>query len=96
MLKETYDELEECGNTFYCPQGHPLIFSRGYIVIRLRNAERRFSRQSDLASELQKRIEAMRGVQTRQRNRLLHGACPYCKQVPKDVMKHIQEKHKLK
>lgn len=93
MQWNVYENLEECGNTFYCPHGHALMISRANIVLRLRTAEKNISYKTGVVSKLSKRIESFLGVQTRQRNRLLRGACPYCKQMPKDMVRHIQEHH---
>lgn len=94
MRRKLIDSLEECGNTFYCPQGHPLVYAQKDIVKRLRLAESLSTNRSYIISQMEKSAASFRGIQTKQRNRLLHGACPYCTKVPKDIVKHIQEKHK--
>lgn len=94
MRRDDYENLKECGNTFYCPQGHALVITRASIVSQLRIAERRVKDKTSIISRLLKRVESLRGVQTRQRNRLLRGACLYCNLTSKDIIKHIQERHK--
>ena len=96
VRKKLREDLEECGNTFYCPKGHSLTYLRKDMVKRLRLAESLSASRSYKISKMYKRIASFKGTQTKQRNRLFHGACPYCKQVPKDVVKHIQEKHNPK
>lgn len=93
MNQDVYNDLEECGDIFYCPCGHSLTIPRNSIVLRLRTMEKKINDKTDKVSRLLKRIESFLGVQTRQRNRLLRGACPYCKQMPKDMVRHIQEHH---
>lgn len=95
MRKGTYQGLEECGNTFYCSLGHALIITRKSIVLQLRTTERRVEYKLEQVSRLLKRAESYRGVQTRQRNRLLRGDCPYCGIEPYlcDIIEHIKEKH---
>lgn len=93
MRKNTYDDLEECGNIFYCPNGHALEISRISVVSRLRAAQNRSTHKSSQISRLLKRVESFRGVQTRQRNRLLRGACPYCGKAIRNMIEHIRERH---
>lgn len=89
-----YNELEKCGNTFYCPLGHSLVITRESVVDRLWRAEKRVDYKSNIISKLQKHIESLRGVQTRQRNRLLRGVCPYCNLTSSNLIKHVRERHK--
>lgn len=62
MRQSMYDDLEECGNTFYCPNGHPLVISRTSVVGQLRTELRRNSYKEDRISVLEKRAESLRGV----------------------------------
>ena len=96
MRIEKYEELEMCGNTFYCPQGHALIIGRKSIVDRMRSSERSERRRSNTIRGLYKSMESLRGVRTRDRNRLLRGVCPYCNKIPIEMVKHIQTHHKPK
>lgn len=93
MRQNKYDDLEECGNTFYCPQGHALMITRDDIVTRFRRARQQSERKSDSISRLENSVRSLRGVQTRQRKRLLRGACPYCGMILKDIIKHIRDRH---
>lgn len=102
MREEKYEELEDCGNTFYCPQGHPLQISREAIVDQMRSAKRRGDYLRDRCDKLQRRTEALKGVKTKYLNRLLRGECPYCGksfnytldgESHNDVVEHIREKH---
>lgn len=93
MRKDVYNGLEECGNTFYCPQGHSLMISRKSIVLQFRSTKKRCEYKTKSISRLTKSNDALLGVQTRQRNRLLRGGCPYCKTMPHDMVKHIKEQH---
>jgi len=93
MRQKMYDDLEECGNTFYCPNGHALEISRASVVRQFRAAQRQNAYKEDRISVLEKRAESFLGVQTRHLNRLLRGACPYCGKTPNNMIKHIQERH---
>ena len=85
-----------CGNTFYCPKGHALEICRSSIVSQISTEQRRSIQRLETIHRLQKRIESLRGVQTRIRNRLLRGACPYCNVIPHDMVGHIKARHKSK
>lgn len=93
VRQSTYDKLEECGNTFYCPQGHALVISRTTIVSRFRSEARLSACRLRTIDKFYKREAAIRGVMTRQRNRLLRGACPYCNKTPQDMTKHMIAQH---
>ena len=84
MREDIYEELEECGNTFYCPRGHALEICRSSIVSRFRTEKRQSVLRLNIIHRLQKRIESLRG------------ACPYCNCVPHNMVKHIQAQHKSK
>jgi hypothetical protein len=93
MREEAYHELERNGNTFYCPSGHALEITQKSVASRLQSAERSVARQEKTVARLVKSTECLRGVQTRHRNRLLLGHCPYCGDSPKDLVKHIKRHH---
>lgn len=95
IRKKAYEALEECGNTFYCPLGHGLVITRESIVSQLRTEKRRSRYQQDSLEKLRKRMASYLGVQTRHRNRLLRGECPYCGEnvFVSDLIGHIKAKH---
>ncbi len=93
MKEEAYHELERNGNTFYCPCGHGLCITQKSVASRLQSAQRSVSRQERTVARLVKSTESLRGVQTRHRNRLLLGHCPYCGDSPLDLIKHIKRHH---
>ena len=96
IFKDKLEELEECGNTFYCPGGHPFAFSQASIAQRLRSKERSLRYAHEQHDRLEKQLSVSMGVRTRMKNRLLGGACPLCTETPKDLSKHIREKHSPK
>lgn len=96
MRDGKHAELEDCGNTFYCPQGHALTIARTTITAAMRRAKRQIGYYRDDRDRLTKKLSALHGLQTRHKNRLLSGVCPYCNQKPRDVIKHIQAYHKHK
>jgi hypothetical protein len=93
MHKQIYEDFEDSGRTFHCPNGHCLHITRTSITSRMRNAEFLSSRKQERINRLYKRIASIRGVQSRYKNRLLRGMCPYCAEMHADICKHIQEKH---
>lgn len=98
MREHSFDALERSGNTFYCPQGHLLAVRQNDIVSQLRSSQRFLQRSEDQVHRLQKRIECVKGVITRQRNRLLRRCCPYCAKSVTDIKEstmliHIRTRH---
>ncbi len=89
------DRLEMSGDVFYCPRGHAIQITRETVVGNLRSIRRTADYRSKEITGLLKRAESYRGVQTRQRNRILRGACPYCGEnaFPYDLIGHIKAKH---
>lgn len=102
MRQDVYDSFEECGNTFYCPQGHSLMISRESIVKWSRATDIRARRYRNRADRLAKSLASLRGVQTRHLNRLLRGDCPYCGESAfvvaqhSDLAGHIRDHHNPK
>ncbi len=93
MRRELHHSLEKCGNTFFCPKGHTLYFSQSLIVSQRDSWQKTADRRLTTINRMARSEESLRGVRTRQRNRLLRGACPYCSKTPKDLVRHINDKH---
>jgi hypothetical protein len=94
MREEAYHELERNGLTFYCPCGHALCITQNSVASRLQNAQRTIVRNNSTVTRLVRSTESLRGVQTRHRNRLLRGHCPYCGTSRfKDLITHIKRHH---
>lgn len=93
MREEDYYELERNGDTFYCPLGHGLCITQRSVAIKFQNAERTIDFKNKKVACLVKSVECLRGVQTRHRNRLLRGRCPYCGDSPMNLIKHIKTHH---
>lgn len=98
MREGRFDAFERSGKTFYCPCGHGLVVTQDSIVSQLRSSEG-FLRRSELeVSRLHKQLECTKGVITRQRNRLIHGKCPYCGKnvieiAERSMLQHIRGNH---
>ena len=98
MSEDTFDGYERSGKKFYCPQGHVLTVRQNDVVSSLRASNRFLLRSEERVEMLLQRIKSIKGVITRQRNRLIRGCCPYCN---KDIMaiskspmlQHIHERH---
>ena len=93
IKQSMYDRFEESGETFCCPLGHRIVLSREYIVRQLRNAGASIRSRNINIVRLTKLVESLKGVQTRQRNRLLRGVCPYCGKTSTNMIKHVQRRH---
>ncbi len=96
MRKFTYSRYEETGRTFYCPRGHLLVITQKSVVIQMRTSRSMVLGLKRREAWLERCNDSLRGVQTRFRNRLLNGCCPYCRKRPQDMVAHIQSQHKPK
>ena len=90
--------------TWYCPNGHKRHYPAENVVERLQSelaaeqgiAERLraiIKHKDGLRDAMERSRAALYGRQTRARNRLAKGLCPYCNERPTDLAKHIREAH---
>lgn len=96
----TYFHLKTSGQTFYCTNGHPRVFTKTPVEdendrIRL---ERDRLRQSvaeleDARALAERRASAARGQVTRLKNRAANGVCPCCSRSFANLHRHMQTKH---
>lgn len=98
MTEESIDGYERSGKTFYCPQGHSLVMRQNDIVSQLRTSERFLRRSEEQVKLLYKQLQSVKGVISRQRNRMMRGCCPYCNKnvveiAEKTMLRHISERH---
>ena len=84
--------------TFYCAVGHPMHYPREASRITLleqeleRSQDALASNRAHLARAEASR-SALRGVVTRERNRIARGLCPRCNREFADVAKHFRMLH---
>ena len=100
------DDFDDCrrkdGGIFYCPNGHPQIYSDS-INAENRELKREIERErqkyrllhaTNLAVEVS--LRSTRGVVTKQRKKLArvsNGVCPCCNRTFKQLARHMACKH---
>jgi hypothetical protein len=88
--------LKENGGTFYCPNGHSMVY-RDPEVVRLRREVEQKSRDLTAAKceALRERNEkeAITAKFDRQKRRVKNGVCPCCKRTFKQLAQHMAHKH---
>ena len=89
------DECERDGGTWYCPNGHPRVYSKT-VRQELKEAQDALARAHANNDQLEATNRGLRGVNTRQRNqlqRVTNGVCPCCKRTFQNLGRHMKTKH---
>lgn len=99
MTKAYYDARQDDRDTWYCPNGHPRVFTGLTEAERLRR-ELKYVRQSeqfyrDQAATERRRAAAARGQRTRVLNLIAKGICPVagCRRNFTNVRDHMATEH---
>jgi hypothetical protein len=87
------------GETFYCPNGHPQIYTNNDAK-RTKNLEAALKTETENskwwrehAQSTARSLSATRGQITKIKNRISKGVCPCCNRQFEDLHSHMQEKH---
>lgn len=90
------EELRATGKDFWCPNGHNRVF-RETTEQRLRkqldSANARARHEADQRQASERSNRALRGVNTRMRNRAAAGVCQCCKRTFQNVAQHMASQH---
>jgi hypothetical protein len=97
------DKRRQDGETFYCPNGHSLVFGKSETD-RLKNeleqakrwqelAEAREMHQRDQREAAERSNRALRGVVTKTKKRAAAGVCQCCSRTFQDVARHMASQH---
>lgn len=82
------------GETFYCPNGHPLVFSDEQTAQeKLKDVEARELALQDQLSAAIRDAESSRTELLRVRSRIANGVCPCCNRSFDNVRRHVASKH---
>jgi hypothetical protein len=85
-------DLLRTGKTFYCPNGHPQVFSNS-LETQLKQARENAQWWKNEAEEKARSLSATRGVLTRTKNRIAKGICPCCHRQFISVAEHMKKQH---
>lgn len=95
MTKELIESLQYTGKTFYCPNGHTMIFGgeREKLQRRLKQLENDRNWYKDEVDRKTRQLSATRGQLTKIKNRIANGVCPCCHRQFVNVQRHMKTKH---
>ncbi len=90
--------------SFYCPNGHSQAYIGKTEAEKLREeleaekkrtelANRRASNATERAQNLDRRLSAAKGQQTKLKNRIANGVCPCCQRSFVNLQRHIAGQH---
>lgn len=104
MDSELNRRAHETGRTFYCPNGHPQVYTTSEVdklkkqldnaTKRLGWAEASATRATQRATDAERSRAAIKGQLTKTRRRIANGVCPCCNRTFSNVARHMQSKHK--
>jgi hypothetical protein len=84
------------GKTFYCPLGHPIVYSETEaqrVTRKLVAEERRTASLLAQLDQVKASHSATKGQLTKARNRAARGVCQCCKRSFVDVARHMETQH---
>ena len=92
-------QLLKTGNTFYCPSGHPQVYSEN-TEKKLRRVEGLLREEYAYSDTLRKQrdgalrqVSAHKGVATRMKKRVHAGVCIECHRHFENLERHMKTKH---
>ena len=103
-----YDRLNASGDTFYCPNGHPQIYTkRKNLEQQLADAEAKLASEREAhewyaeaykekraeLNETKNSLRATKAAHTRTKNRINNGVCPCCNRQFLNLHQHMKTKH---
>lgn len=93
----------EDGSNFYCPSGHPMVFTDNEVTKLKRElqkekqrrewAERNGENLLKARQKTERTLVATKGHVTRIKNRVGNGVCPCCNRTFQNVKRHMNCKH---
>lgn len=89
-------ERRENGGGFYCPNGHRLVYktpTTERLKKKLESAEARARHEADQREAAERSNAALRGANTKLRNRAAAGVCPCCHRSFQNVARHMSGQH---
>lgn len=96
--KEFMDECRKLGDrkTFYCPNGHPRVFSESdadKVRRELNRAHQLLAQRDDEILAERKRVKAEQKKVKKLTARASAGVCPYCNRTVSQMARHMKTKH---
>lgn len=103
MPLDLWNRCQEKGGTFYCPSGHPMVFTEPEVARLKRLLDEAKGRNMQLVrqldqveidrSRLHTQLDGTLDAMNRQMKRANAGLCPHCRRNFANVRRHIETKH---
>jgi uncharacterized Zn finger protein (UPF0148 family) len=103
LPEQLVEQRRRDGGDWYCPNGHSLVFKetaeqklrRELETARQQRdrARARATATSDQLAAAERSRSALRGVNTRMRNRIAAGVCPCCSRTFQNLAEHMAGQH---
>lgn len=95
--EELDSKLRENHETFYCPNGHPQMYTGKTEAQKLRDELAREKQRREMAEatarEEAKRAEKAERAHDRTKKRVHNGVCPCCNRTFQNLARHMATKH---
>jgi hypothetical protein len=91
-----YDRLREKGDTFYCPQGHSMSYTKPTVQVlrdKLRAKEAELSAERDQRAAAEREVQELKAKAQRAAKRAAAGVCPCCHRTFQQLARHVKAKH---
>ena len=97
MQRGLWDECDrDSTRYFYCPNGHAQHYAKSReqrLARELEQVRDALAASRAMTAQAERSRSALRGVVTRERNRIARGLCPRCNREFPDVAKHMAMLH---
>lgn len=98
-----FNRIYENGGSWYCPNGHNLVFGQSKIDQLTKQLEQykentnfwreRTSEERKRADQKDHVIRAQKAAKTRMKNRIHNGVCPCCNRTFQNLARHMEGQH---
>jgi len=94
MTEDLWDRCQrDHSKSFYCPNGHGMVFTGKTDRQKLKEAEAREVALKDQLGAAVREAEQMRQALLRDRQRFANGVCPCCNRTFSNVRRHMATQH---
>lgn len=93
MSRDFYNRTKRTGETWYCPSGHPRIWTGQTTEAKLAAAEAQAVALGDQLQAAVEEAETTRVALLRERHRYANGVCPCCNRSFENIARHIRGQH---
>ena len=96
MPQEVNERLRTKGGTFYCPNGHPQVYTEPDIEVLRKKLLAEQQRSQHFKTQLNGALDNLNTTKKelrRTKRRVNAGVCPYCRRHFTNLERHIHGKH---